>query len=204
MKEDFVLKEPIKPIRKKEFKLKTQDITKIAVCIALICISAYLSFPLPFSPAMVTAQTIVINLVALILTPKQALITVGLYILIGMLGLPVFSGGASGLAKIMSPTGGFILGFLIAAPLMSYVRGQSCRFLSSLLITSLIGMPVIYLIGMYWMSYVQEIGIFDAFKVAVLPFIFGDLVKCVMASLIAIKLNQAIKPSTIKRALVHE
>lgn len=184
--------------------MKTQDLTKMAICIALLCISAYLSFPLPFSPAMVTAQTIVINLIALTLSPKQAFITVGLYIMMGMLGLPVFSGGASGLAKILSPTGGFILGFLIAAPLMSYVKGQVIQLKSSLGITILIGMPIIYLVGSYWMSASQGIGIYDAFKVAVLPFILGDLVKCVMASLVAVKLNQTVKKSTLKGPLVNE
>ena len=99
--------------------MKTHDLTKMAICITLLCISSYVSFPLPLSPVMITTQTIIINLIALILTPKQAFVTVSLYIIMGLIGLPVFSGGASGLAKILSPTGGFIMGFLIAAPLMS-------------------------------------------------------------------------------------
>ncbi len=184
--------------------MKTNELTKMSICIALLCVSAYLSFPLPFSPAMVTAQTIVVNLIALVLTPKQALITVGLYILIGILGLPVFSGGASGLAKILSPTGGFILGFLIVAPLMSCLKNSSVHLQSYLLVTIGVGMPVIYLFGAIWMSYVNQIGFLPALQVAVIPFIFGDVVKCVMASLVAVKLNQTACSSAMRHRLTHE
>ena len=56
--------------------MKTHDLTKMAICITLLCISSYVSFPLPLSPVMITTQTIIINLIALILTPKQAFVTV--------------------------------------------------------------------------------------------------------------------------------
>ena len=59
--------------------MKTHDLTKMAICITLLCISSYVSFPLPLSPVMITTQTIIINLIALILTPKQAFVTVSLY-----------------------------------------------------------------------------------------------------------------------------
>lgn len=70
--------------------MKTHDLTKMAICITLLCISSYVSFPLPLSPVMITTQTIIINLIALILTPKQAFVTVSLYIIMGLIGLPVF------------------------------------------------------------------------------------------------------------------
>ena len=184
--------------------MKTHDLTKMAICITLLCISSYLSFPLPLSPVMITTQTIIINLIALILTPKQAFVTVSLYIIMGLIGLPVFSGGASGLAKILSPTGGFIMGFLIAAPLMSYVKGECVHLKSALCITILIGMPIIYLFGTYWMSLNQGIGIYDAFKVSVIPFVLGDVVKCVIASLVADRLTQRVNQSVFRGQLVNE
>lgn len=170
--------------------MKTKDLTKISICLALLCVSSYLLLPLPFTPVMITAQTIVINIIALILTPKQALMAVTLYIVIGILGLPVFSGGASGIAKILSPSGGFIMGFLIAAPLMSCLKGQTSHLKQYLLVTMTVGMPVIYLFGTLWMSYVNQVEIVSVLSVAVAPFVFGDLVKCVIGSVIAVKLNQ--------------
>ncbi len=170
--------------------MKTKELTNIAVCIALLCVSAYLSFPLPFTPAMVTAQTIIINVIALLLTPKQAFMTVLLYIIIGILGLPIFSGGASGLARILSPSGGFLLAFLVAAPVMSLIKlkiGNS--FKNYLLVTTLAGMPIIYLIGALWMSQIGQMGLMAALNAAVLPFVIGDTLKCVIASVLVLRLE---------------
>ena len=70
--------------------METRRLTKMALLTALLCISAYISFPLPFSPAMVTALTLVATLIGLLLQPKDALIVFIIYILLGAVGLPVF------------------------------------------------------------------------------------------------------------------
>lgn len=172
--------------------MKTRELTRISICIAILCIASYISFPLPFTPAMVTAQTIIINLIALILTPKQATIAVGIYILLGICGLPVFSGGASGIGKIFSPTGGFIIGFLIAAPIISLLKGKYNNFKRYLIITIVVGMPIIYLFGIIFMCAIQKIDVMAALAVAVIPFIFGDIFKCFVGSFLAVKLNKIL------------
>ncbi|WP_411167375.1 biotin transporter BioY [Clostridium sp. MB05] len=173
--------------------MKIKELTKMSICIAIICISAYISFPLPFTPTMVTAQTIAINLVALILTPKQSFIVVLLYILLGAFGLPVFSGGTSGFGKLFGPTGGFILGFLAIAPLMSYLKGKNNSFKRYLAVTIFVGMPVLYAFGAVFMSISQKISIMSALSLAVVPFIIGDIFKCFLSSYIAVKLNKILK-----------
>lgn len=170
--------------------MKINELTKMSICIAIICISAYISFPLPFSPVMITAQTIAINLVALILTPKQSFIVTLLYIILGAFGLPVFSGGTSGFGRIFGPTGGFILGFLIITPLMSYFKGKDYNFKRYLSVTIIIGMIVLYAFGAVFMSVVQTISIVQALSLAVFPFVVGDIFKCVLSSFIAVKLNK--------------
>ena len=70
-----------------------RSMTKMAICVAILCVSAYISFPLPFASAMVTALTQAMNLAAFVLTPQQTLIVMLLYTLIGAAGLPVFVGG---------------------------------------------------------------------------------------------------------------
>lgn len=170
--------------------MKINELTKMSICIAIICISAYISFPLPFSPVMITAQTIAINLVALILTPKQSFIVTLLYIILGAFGLPVFSGGTSGFVRIFGPTGGFILGFLIITPLMSYFKGKDYNFKRYLSVTIIIGMIVLYAFGAVFMSVVQIISILQALSLAVFPFVVGDIFKCVLSSFIAVKLNK--------------
>ena len=170
--------------------MKTKELTKMSICIALLCVSAYISFPLPFTPAMVTTQTIIINLIALILTPKQSLITIGAYILIGICGVPVFIGATAGLGKIFGPTGGFILGFLVAAPVISFLKGKSNDIRKYLMLTILVGMPIIYVCGTFTMCLVLKMNIVAGLMVAVVPFIIGDIVKCIASCFLAVKLNE--------------
>ena len=172
--------------------MKIKELTKMSICIAIICVSAYISFPLPFTPTMITAQTIAINLVALILTPKQSFLVVLLYIFLGAFGLPVFSGGTGGFGKLFGPTGGFIIGFLVIAPLISYLKGKNNSFKRYLFVTIFVGMIVLYAVGAVYMSIVQKISIIAALSIAVFPFIFGDILKCFLSSFIAVKLNKAL------------
>ncbi len=173
--------------------MKIRNLTKVSICIAIICISSYIAFPLPFTPIMITAQTIAINITALILKPKESFLAVAVYIFLGIFGLPVFSGGTSGLGKLLGPTGGFIIGFLIVAPLISYLKGKNNNFKRYLTITILVGMIFLYAIGSIYMSMIQNIGIISALSLAVFPFIIGDFFKCFFSVIIAIKLNKVIE-----------
>jgi biotin transport system substrate-specific component len=172
--------------------MKTRELTKMSICIALLCVSAYISFPLPFTPAMVTALTVMVNLIGLILTPKQSAIVMGVYILLGICGIPVFVGGTAGLGKVFGPTGGFILGFLVAAPVISLLKGKSNDIRRYLMITILVGMPIIYVFGVVGMIIVLKMNIVSALMAGVVPFVFGDVVKCIASSFLGVKLNQSL------------
>lgn len=170
--------------------MKTQDLTKMAICVALMSVSAYISFPIPFSVGMVTALTIILNLVAFILTPKQAFTVVGTYILLGAVGVPVFVGGTAGLGKLIGPTGGFIFGYLVAVPLMSYLRAGSNSFKKLVLLAIFVGMPVIYIGGCISMSLVMQLDLMSTLLAAVIPFIPGDIIKSFAAAYLGVKMNQ--------------
>lgn len=172
--------------------MNSRQLTKIAICIALLCVSAYISFPLPFTPAMVTAITIVINVIAFTLTPKEAFITVGIYLLMGIVGLPVFGGGASGISKILGPTGGYYFGFWIAPVVMSLVKGKGVSFKRYLVVTIFVGLTIIYGLGTVFMSYYQQVSIGAVIMSAIVPFIPGDLIKSVASVYISMALNRAL------------
>ena len=110
--------------------MEARRLTKMALLTALLCVSAWISFPLPFSPAMVTALTLVATLTGLLLSPKDTLIVFIVYVLLGTVGLPVFVGGTSGLGKLLGPTGGFIFSWPVAYTLLSICKGKSRSFLS--------------------------------------------------------------------------
>ena len=65
-------------------------LTKTSLCVALLCVSAFIVIPIPFTPIMITAQTLVVTLIALLLKPSQSAAAVGVYLLLGICGIPVF------------------------------------------------------------------------------------------------------------------
>ena len=92
---------------------KTLEMTRLALLVAMNCVSAYIIIPLPFSLSPIALQTLIVNLVGFLLPPKQAFITMLIYILVGLIGIPVFTGGTAGPAKLFGPTGGYIFGFIL-------------------------------------------------------------------------------------------
>lgn len=104
--------------------MNIKEMTKLSLCTALICVSSYIVIPLPFTPIMITGQTMAVNLIALILSPVHSAICIMAFILLGASGLPVFAGGSSGLGVLFGQTGGFILGFLFAAVAISFLKGK--------------------------------------------------------------------------------
>lgn len=162
----------------------------IGIMVAMLSITVYISFPIPFTPILITAQTIVINLIGLILKPKQSITAVLVFLLVGSIGIPVFSGGRAGVGTLVGPSGGYFVGFLISVFAMSYLRGNKIDFKRYLLVTIVIGMPIIYFFAAMWMSYYNGTTIIETIKIAVIPFIAGDIIKGFIASIIAVRLNK--------------
>lgn len=174
-------------------KLSATDMTFTALFAAILCISSYISIPLPFSPVSITAQTLIINMIALLFSSKRAAMTVGIWILLGLVGVPVFSGGAGGLAKIAGPTGGYIFAYFVVAVLIAAIRGKKEKLWQELLIVICLGIPLIYIIGMPWMMAVTGIGWKAALLTGVIPFIPGDIVKAVAAVFLCRPLKRIIR-----------
>ena len=120
----------------KEFS--PQSMAKMAMCIALISVSSYITFPLPFTPAMITASTAAMGLAALVLTPKQTFITMSAYLILGgLVGLPILPGGIGGLGRLLGPTGGFYFAWVVAYTLVSMFKGERINFKRYLIVTQL-------------------------------------------------------------------
>lgn len=166
-------------------KFTAPELTKMALLTTMLCVSAYVIIPLPFSPISLTAQTLMINLIALLLTPGQAVFSVGVYLLLGLIGLPVFSGGMGGPAKLFGPTGGYLLACPFAVALMSWLKGKKYHFGRYCAVTILAGMPLIYLLGSLYMRFLTGMNWMGVLTAAVLPFIPLDILKCIAAALIA-------------------
>ena len=160
----------------------TSAVTKAALVVfgsLLLAVSA--QFKIPLYPVPVTGQTLVVLLIGMTYGPRLGGITVAAYLFEGALGLPVFAGGAAGVAVLMGPTAGYLFGFLLAAIAMGYLaeRGMG-RTVVSTIAAMVIGNCVIYLCGALWLA--NFIGFGQAIAAGVLPFLYGDALKLVVAA----------------------
>lgn len=142
----------------------------------LTAFGATASARLPWTPVPVTLQTFFVLLSGFTLNPKEAVLSQLEYLLAGIAGLPVFAEGKSGIGVLVGPTGGYLVGFVLSAGLVSWLKGASQNSLR-LLLSAFLGSLVIDLCGMLWwmIGLDQPLGI--AWSQAVQPFIAGDLIK---------------------------
>ena len=170
---------------------KLRDLTKMSMCVALCCVTAYISFPLPFTPGLVTALTFSLSLTAYLLSPRQTFTVILIYILLGAVGLPVFAGG-QGLSRLIGPAGGFYFAWLFAYSLLSLFKGATPNFKRYAVANILIAVPVTYVGGLISMILVLDVGIYEALTMAVFPFIPGDILKALAAAALGVKLQKIL------------
>lgn len=169
---------------------KTAEMTKMALMVAMNCVSAYIIIPLPFSLSPLALQTLIVNLTGYVLNAKQAFMTMLVYLLVGLAGVPVFTGGSAGPGKLFGPTGGYIIGFLFTAVFLAYFRGEKYSFKRYALLGCVIGIPLIYVFGVVQLKLITGMGWDKAIMTGALPFIPLDIVKCLAAAVIAGQINR--------------
>lgn len=172
--------------------LHVQSLTRMALCLSTLIVASYIRIPMPASLPAFTAQTLAVNLIALILTPKQVLATLGTFLAAGCIGLPVFGPIGAGPSVLFGPYGGYYFGFLIGGFLISLFKGKEAHFPRYALVSILAGIPLIELCGMAFMMAVNGMELRAAFIAAVLPYLLPDTLKCILASLAAVPLNKAL------------
>jgi biotin transport system substrate-specific component len=150
-----------------------------------LCVAgmAQVRIPLPFSPVPITGQTFAVLVVGASLGSRRGVASLALYLLLGLLGLPFFAGGTSGLSVLLGPTGGYLIGFIIAAWLVGLLAARGLdRKIPSALLAFLAGEMVIYLFGVAWLS--LYLGILHAIIAGFLPFLIGDAIKLAAAGFV--------------------
>ena len=173
-------------------KWTTRDMTKMALCVAILCVTSFLVVPLPFTPIVISLHTIAVNIIGLILSPGQAGVTVLIYLLMGLIGLPVFSAGTAGPGKLFGPTGGFYFGFLFAVLAISMLRGKKISMKRYLTVSIAVGIPIQHACAIIGMCIHNEGNVALAFATVSLPFILGDIIKCLMSSMVGVSLNKVL------------
>ena len=180
--------------KKTNTKGKTLAMAQIAICAALLCVLSPLSVPTPLNIAF-TLQVFIVILTALVLKPFYALAAQLLYTLLGVIGLPVFSGWQSGFGVLAGPTGGFLVGFILASFFVSLAKGKTngkYAVLRYLIAAVAVGIPCIYLPGILGFMLYAGVDFSKAFMLVAATFIPIDLAKCVIAALVAVPIHKAL------------
>jgi len=159
------------------------DVALVIGGAALIALLSQVVLPLPFTPVPITGQTLAVLLIGVTLGSRRGVMSVLAYIAMGLAGLPIFAGGAIGIARLAGPTGGYILGFIAAAYIVGLLAERGFdRKISTAIVAMVIGNAIIYFFGLAWLS--LYVGIPNALSMGALPFIAGDAIKIAVASLL--------------------
>jgi biotin transport system substrate-specific component len=160
-------------------KVKTFHLVFVGVLAAVLCIIG--PFAIPIGPIPITLATFGIILTGYVLGPKFGTLSVGIYILLGTVGLPVFSGGAGGLGKIIGPSGGYIIAWLALAFFTGFFVKKFPGKIPLHVIGALVGELVLYIVGTAWFIVLTKYTLAKAIAVCVLPFLIGDTIKLAAA-----------------------
>lgn len=179
-------------------KITTRDMILAALFAALTAVGAFIKIPLGTVP--ITLQLLFTVLAGIMLGSKLGALSQLIYMIIGLLGVPVFAGGTGGITTVISPSFGYVIGFVAGAYVIGkIVEMQARSSLINLIIASITGTAVIYLIGVPYLYFVMNnitgkaMTFANAVKFGVLVFIPGDLLKCTIAAVLGTKVVPAVK-----------
>ena len=183
------------PTESVSYRLRTRDLTYVALCAVLIAVCAWISIP---APVPFTLQTFGIFAALTLLGGRRGCYAVAVYLLLGLVGLPVFSGVQGGPGVLLGTTGGYILGFLASALLY---WGMTARLGDRPAVTAaamVLGLLVCYAFGTAWflVAYARAagpIGLWAALGMCVFPFVVPDLVKLALAWMLSRRLAGCLR-----------
>lgn len=173
--------------------LNIQNMTMIGMMTALICVMAPFSLHIPISPVPISLTNLALYFILYVLGMKRTLLCNGLYLLIGLVGIPVFSNFTSGPGKLLGPTGGYLIGFLFMTLIAGLFVDKWEDKIWVCVIGMIVGTAVCYLFGTAWLAVQQKMTFSAALMAGVVPFLPGDAVKIIVASLIGPNVKKLVK-----------
>lgn len=160
---------------------------------ALVIVGGYISFPVPLSPVPVVLSDFFVLLAGMFLGSAWGLAGIGLFMFLGVLGFPVFAGGKAGLAVILGPTGGFLIGFLACVFIVGLISGKGKSSVIKDLAALIAGNAILYAFGVIWLKVMLNITWDKALVMGLIPFIPGMVIKIIAALALARVLRPRFK-----------
>lgn len=158
---------------------------------ALTAIGSFIVIPL--QPLPITLQTFFTGLAGVLLGGYTGALSQIIYVLLGIIGLPVFAGGKAGFGTLLGPSGGYLIGFIVGAYIIGkIVEARRKAGLAWIVLALIVGNLVIYALGTLQLALVTHFSLLKSLLVGVVPFLIGDLLKLMAAAWLALKLRKNI------------
>ena len=171
---------------------RTRSLVLIGVMAAVTCVLGPLSIPLPFSPVPISLTHIAVYLAAYVLGMKAGTVSYLIYLLLGAVGMPVFSGFQGGIAKLLGPTGGYLIGFILTALTAGFFierfSGKALHFAGMAA-----GAGFCYVLGTAWFMYQMNMSLASSLSLCVLPYLPGDLIKIILCLIIGPQIRSRVQ-----------
>ena len=179
-------------------KHKTKELVEIALFAALLCVISPFTLPVPGSPVPLSLATFGVYLAALLLGAKQSVLCVLVYLLLGMVGLPVFSGFSGGIGVLLGPTGGYLIGYVLCAVIVGLVIDAATRVKRQFaqgVLAMILGTLACYLFGTVWFLLIMKgtYNVAQALLICVVPYLLFDMIKIMMAAVTAVPVKKILR-----------
>lgn len=181
--------------------MKTKDLILISLFTALTAVGAFIRIPVPV--CSFTLQLLFTTLAGVLLGAKKGAVSVLIYVLLGLAGLPIFTGGG-GISYVLQPTFGYLIGFIVGAFVTGAVAHSSHSSMKRLLTGCFLGLAIVYALGMlyywlisrFWLG--DPIGIAPLFLYCFILAVPGDICLCILASILGKKLLPVINKQSVR------
>ena len=157
--------------------MNTKRIALIGLMTAVICVLGPVSFPLPISPVPVSLGVLGVLLSAYLLGMKWGTVSCLVYLLIGLVGVPVFTGFSGGVGKVLGPTGGYLIGYIFLSLFTGFFVGKWPTKWPLHLAGMILGTAAMYLFGTLWLGYLMKYSFLEALWAGTILYIPAELVK---------------------------
>ena len=173
-------------------KITTKNIILCALFAALTAILSQISIPLPFTPVPINLAMVSVFIAGGLLGAKVGGISQLVYVIIGAIGVPVFANFTGGFGIVVGPTGGYIVGYVIATIVVGVIVKRLGDSLYSYTVAMAVGIFGCYFVGTAWFMHLTQNGLIEALLMCVVPFLIGDILKIILSAFLVKKLKKYV------------
>lgn len=184
-----------------KLKQSISDMTLIAMFTTLTVVLSQISLPLPFTPIPINLGMMAVFIAGGILGASKGAMSQVVYLLIGAIGIPVFANFKGGIGVLMGPTGGYIIGYIVASLLVGYFIHKMPKTVLFTMLALIIGLIACYMLGTVWFMFLTKNTLLQSLLLCVVPFLIGDFFKIIVSTFLILKLNLIYRKSKMRSAI---